>query len=98
MTMNEARQTLNTAARKHTCVVYFTKKDGTPHRMVCRYYGAASRKASQLVVWDLEKGDERTINLDTVTMIRVLTGRTDRKPVKRDRTFAELKALTDSLF
>lgn len=82
-----ARQTINTAGREHTLVIYYRKKDGTTRRMVCRYFGEASRVPSQMTVWDLEKGARRTVNLDTVEVLKVLGVSRPR------RTFDDLAAL-----
>lgn len=73
-TRTEARAIINAEAQKAAVVVYFTKRDGTTRRMVCRVDGQAmSRKPYLLTVWDMEKGAVRSINLDTVSRI-VLPG------------------------
>ncbi len=95
MTTTDARSTINTQGRLHTLVVYFTKADGELRRMVCRYTGRPSRKSYLMLVWDLEKGDWRNVNLGTVREIKVL-GREDRKPVRRER-FETIKQEVHSL-
>lgn len=86
---------------------YRKERDGTARRMVARYYGDTSRKPSQMVVWDLEKGARRTVNLDTVQAVKVLAGRSkpqpapDRAPAEREaarRRFEALRAELHELF
>ena len=103
MTRNEARQVINTEGQQHTLVVYFTKRDGSERRMVCRSYAKLSRKPYLITVWDLEKGADRAINLDTVREIKVLRGREDRPamPPKREvpqRTFEDARREMRELF
>lgn len=88
MTQTQARETIHTEGQRHTLVVYFTKRDGTARRMVCRYYGDTSRKPSQIVVWDLEKGERRTVNLDTVQAVKVLSGQRVKPQPAPDREAA----------
>ena len=78
LTAPEAR-TVILAAR--CCVVYFTKADGTRRRMVCHVPSpddprAFTSKANHLIVWDVEKGEPRTVNLATVERIKALKVRT----------------------
>lgn len=54
-------------------LVYFTKSDGSTRRMLCNFTGCTSRTADTLVVFDCEKGALRTIRLDRVHSIRVLS-------------------------
>lgn len=82
MTRSNARHTISTEGRLHTLVVYFRKRSGENRRMVCRYFGAGSRRAYLMTVQDLEKGALRSVNLDTVRAIKVLR-RPDRQPVSR---------------
>lgn len=67
-----ARRIISQDAREYTAVIYFTKADGTARRMVCRYYDSPSRSADTMVVWDMEKGEWRTIRLDRVHTVKLL--------------------------
>jgi len=98
MTRNEVRQTINTEGQRHTLVIYFTKRNGELRRMVCRYFGATSRKAHLMEVWDMEKGAVRCVNLDTVDRINVLTPRKDRPPVPPKRSFEDVRREVQELF
>ena len=81
----DARQLILTEGQAHTCVVYFTKKDGTTRRMVCRYFDGTSRKPHLMTVLDIEKGAPRTVNLDAVQRIVVLRPREDRPAIAPQR-------------
>src|SRR5690606_21368089 len=94
MTTTEARQMINEQGRKNLLVVHFTKKNGEHRRMLCYYRGASSRSASLMTVFDVEKGADRSVNLNTVESIKVMNTRLkDREPVKPKRSFEEMAAL-----
>lgn len=88
----EARQLITSAPG--TVLVRFSKKNGEIRRMWARFNGDSSRKPTQLVVWDCEKGGRRTINLDAVESLQVLQG-ARHEPV---RTYADVKREIDQLF
>lgn len=86
-------------------LVYFTKSDGSTRRMLCNFTGCTSRTADTLVVFDCERGAHRTIRLDRVHSIRVLSAperpapapqpaRPERTPEERA---ARLQALRESM-
>lgn len=98
-----ARRIISQEGARHTCVVYFTKADGSARRMVCRYDGATSKALHLITVWDLEKGAYRTINLRTVHTIKVLGARKVQTSPAPDREAArrrveELKAEFAQMF
>lgn len=66
-----ARRIIAEEGSRHSVVVYFEKASGEARRMVARYYGHTSRKPSQIVVWDVEKGGLRTVDLTTVHTVKV---------------------------
>lgn len=76
MDRKQALQALTTGA---LCVVYFTKRDGTERRMVCRYTGAASTFYN-LRVFDVEKGAFRQVPLTRVHRVAELRTRV-KQPV-----------------
>ena len=97
MTQHKARHTINTEGRFHALVIYFIKRSGGSRRMVCRYTGRPSRSLHLMLVWDLEKGAWRYVNLSIVHEIKVITSpRKDRSPARR---FEEARtAVWDLLF
>lgn len=91
------------------CVVYFTKRDGTLRRMVCHVppeddRRALSYRAHLLTVWDVEKGDVRTVNLSTVQSVRPVKTSTPRplppqpevSQTARIYSMSEISALFDN--
>ncbi len=80
MNTNEARRLFDTTGRTNLLVVHFTKRNGEHRRMLCYYAGARSRSPLQMVVFDVDKGESRTVNLDTVESIRPLKTRIKAQP------------------
>ncbi len=109
LTANEARTAIVTA---RCAVVYFTKANGERRRMVCHVPAlddsrALTRKANHLLVWDVEKGDVRTVNLSTVESVRPVKTSTPGKaadrpalppkhPSARSLTMEKISALFDN--
>lgn len=99
-TAADARHLIATEGTEHTVVIYNTKADGSPRRFVARYYGHTSRRPSHIVVWDIEKGGIRTVDLETVHTVKVLRApqrprpAPDREPKREEkrRRFEALKA------
>ena len=94
---SDARQLIRTEARRHAVVVHYRKLDGSSRRLVCRYDGAASRKPSQIVVWDQEQGGYRTVNLKAVERV-IVCGRPAATPKRSKKSFAERQAEMQELF
>ncbi len=107
LTVTAARTAILSA---RCAVVYFTKANGELRRMVCHVPAeddrrALNRKAHLLTVWDVEKGDVRTINLSTVESVRPVKTRTPQPPMPpqpngrsapRIYSMAEISALFDN--
>lgn len=98
MTRSEARRTINIQGRKNTVVVYFTKRDGEARRMVCRYFGASSRRPHLMEVWDMERGAVRCVNLDTVSEVKVCARPVDADAARRARKLEELRREMAEIF
>lgn len=96
-----ARSIINSEGRTNLVVIYYQKKDGSIRRLVGYYDGAMSPAPDQMVMWDVEKGGYRTVNLRTVDVVKIMgCSRTyalepeaaaDRPPQPK-KTLAELKA------
>lgn len=102
MNRTTARAIIATEGARRALVVYFTKRDGTARRMVCRFYGATSRRPHLITVWDMEKGAARSVNLDTVQKITVLGAerpeRRDRPAIPPRRSFEDFQREIQDLF
>ena len=62
----------------------FVKADGSVRVMRFQFLGERGRSSDGCVkVWDLERGDWRVVNLDTVAFIRRATGQSQREPMRR---------------
>ena len=92
MEATNPRAIINSAGRAHTMVIRFRKADGSLRRMVCRYDGAMSKKADQVVVWDFEKGAYRTVTLSRVEEVKVCS-----RPKPALRPAAEREARLEEL-
>lgn len=76
------------------CVVHFTKKDGTPRRMLTvPTEGGVVVRQGHVTVFDAEKGAYRRVNPATVTEIVQLRAKAHegRPPVKRSAAVAAPK-------
>lgn len=105
MTAQQARQLIHREGQRHTLIIYGRKTDGTPRRFVCRYYGASSARANQMVVWDVEKGRPSTVCLDRIDEITVCGRKAeragDRDPVPPQgatQSFEDLQREMQELF
>jgi predicted DNA-binding transcriptional regulator YafY len=100
---DQIRETINQAGREHTLVLYFTKADGTERRMVARYSGALSPTSKTMTLWDMEKGDWRTIRLDRVHGVKICgvsrpAPQPSKAPGQYSEEFLEAQARIQAMF